>query len=82
MAVKKVETPNYTDRELDEMAKESAKLAEENGRVKVRVPIDQLNKDDKVVHVIVNGYPYYVKRGESQMVPEVVAQILEEAGYI
>lgn len=46
------------------------------------MPKDKLNKEDVVVPVCINGYTYQIKRGEWVDVPEEVARILEEAGYM
>lgn len=51
-------------------------------KVCIRLPKDQLNKEDVVVPVCINGYTYQIKRGERVDVPEEVARILEEAGYM
>ena len=63
--------------------------AEETGRtlameekVRVRIPVNPLNEDDKVVPVCVNGYNYFLNRGEAVEVPKTVAAILETASYI
>ena len=54
-----------------------------NGKkVRIRLPKDKLNKEDVVVPVCINGYTYQIKRGEWVDVPEEVARILEEAGYM
>lgn len=80
--IKKVETPKFTDTQLDEMAKEAGKAANKQDKVKIRIPIDSLNKTDLIVPVNINGYTWQIKRGESVLVPEVVADVLSEAGYI
>lgn len=51
-------------------------------KVRIRLPKDKLNKEDVVVPVCINGYTYQIKRGEWVDVPEEVARILEEAGYM
>lgn len=51
-------------------------------KVRIRLPIDKLNKEDVIVPVCINGYTYQIKRGEWVEVPEEVARILEEAGYM
>lgn len=78
----KVETPKFTDGELDEMAKETGKEVNEQGKVKIRIPLDPLNKTNLIVPVIINGYMWSIERGKSVEVPENVADILSEAGYI
>ena len=51
-------------------------------KVRIRLPKDKLNKEDVVVPVCITGYTYQIKRGEWVDVPEEVARILEEAGYM
>ena len=81
--IKKVTTPNYTEAELDNMAKEAGKaINEENEKVRIKIPLDPLNKEDLIVPVCINGYIWNIKRGERGEVPAPVADILENAGYI
>ena len=51
-------------------------------KVRIRLPMDKLKLADVVVPVCINGYTYQIKRGEWVDVPEEVARILEEAGYM
>jgi hypothetical protein len=51
-------------------------------KVRIKIPVDPRNPKDKVVPVGINGYFYYINRGETVEVPEVVADILEKAKYI
>lgn len=71
-----------TEAEIDNMAKESGKAINATEKVKVKIPLDPLNPKDEVVPVCVNGYFWYIKRGERVTVPKVVEEILENAGYI
>ena len=48
----------------------------------ILIPVDKQNKDDAVVPVCINGYIYQVQRGKKVEVPESVAGILRNAGYI
>ena len=57
-------------------------IEEKGKKVRIRLPKDKLNKEDVVVPVCINGYTYQIKRGEWVDVPEEVARILEEAGYM
>lgn len=83
MAKEKVVTPNLSESELDKMAEDSAKkIKEENELVRVKIPKDPLNPDDHTVPVCINGYIWYIKRGEAVKVPAVVEEVLENAGYI
>ena len=73
--IKKTDNPDIVEKATgDELAK--------GNKVRIRLPKDQLNKEDVVVPVCINGYTYQIKRGEWVDVPEEVARILEEAGYM
>lgn len=50
-------------------------------KVRIRIPVDKLNKKDTFVPVSVNGYIFQIQRGIAVEVPETVANILENAGY-
>ena len=76
------ETKIMSEAEIDKVAKETGVALKAEEKVKIKIPVDQLNKNDDSVPVVVNGYIYQIKRGERVEVPEVVANILEEAGYI
>jgi len=80
--LKKKETPKYTDKQLDDMAKVAGVAVNEQEKVKIRIPIDPLNKTDLIVPVCINGYVWQIERGKSVSVPDAVADILTEAGYI
>lgn len=71
-----------TDKEIDKMAEEFGKKMKKQSKVKVIIPMDGLNKQDDAIPVCVNGYTYLIKRGIAVEVPETVAQILEESGYL
>lgn len=51
-------------------------------KVTVRIPVDKENPMDLTVPVCINGYLYLIARGQDVDVPETVAGILEEAGYL
>lgn len=71
-----------TDAKIDNMAKEAGKAINQEEKVKVKIPIDPLNPKDNTVPVCINGYFWYIKRGERVEVPKVVEEVLENAGYI
>ncbi len=71
-----------TDAQMDAEAKRWGKHYAAEEKVRIRIPPDQLNKEDDVVPVCINGYNYFVKRGVTVDVPKTVANILENAGYI
>ncbi len=63
-------------------AEEVGRMLAEETKVRVRIPLNPLNEDDRVVPVCINGYNYFLNRGEAAEVPETVAEILEAAAYI
>lgn len=71
-----------TDRDIDNVAKETGAALKVEDKVKIKIPLDKNNKEDLVVPVCINGYVYQIKRGERVEVPQTVADILEEANYI
>lgn len=50
--------------------------------VEIKIPIDPLNKTDKTVDVIINGYRWTIERGKDVKVPRAVKEILSDAKYI
>lgn len=66
----------------DLSAENTGRLLAQQARVRVRIPLNPLNEDDVMVPVCVNGYHYFLKRGETVEVPKTVADILEQAAYI
>ena len=78
-----VNVPTDTsDKEQDK--KEALKTAKElkKATVRIKIPVDPLNPKDLVVPVMINGYIWEIKRGETVDVPEEVSNILENAKYI
>lgn len=71
-----------SDNEIDKITKNTGELLSEMPKIRIKIPRDQLNKEDDFVPVSVNGFIYQIKRGEAVSVPETVADILTEAGYI
>ena len=50
---------------LDAETEKTAKELAAQPKVHVRIPKNELNEDDCVVPVSVNGYNYFINRGES-----------------
>lgn len=50
--------------------------------VTIHVPIDKLNPGLTEIPVHINEYSWMIKRGEKQIVPEAVADVLHQAGYL
>ena len=77
-----------TEAEIDRQAQEMKNPLHAMPQVKVRIPRissdpNRPNDLDKIpVPVTINGYTYSIKRGETVEVPEEVARILEESGYL
>ena len=67
-----------------EQEKEAKKTAEtlKKDLVEVKIPIDPLNKTDKTVNVIINGYRWTIERGKEVKVPRAVKELLTDAKYI
>ena len=67
-----------------EQEKEAKKTAEtlKKDLVEVKIPIDPLNKTDRTVEVIINGYRWTIERGKEVKVPRAVKEILTDAKYI
>ena len=67
-----------------EQEKEAKKTAEalKKDLVEIKIPIDPLNKTDKTVDVIINGYRWTIERGKEVKVPRAVKEILTDAKYI
>ena len=70
-----------TEEQIEKEAKETAKKVKTK-TVRIKVPVDPLNPKDLMVPVVINGYLWNIKRGETVEVPENVANILENANYI
>lgn len=71
-----------TTAEIDNISTKTGKELKSEEKVKIKIPADPLNPKNKTVPVCINGYNYFIKRGESVSVPNVVAELLETAGYI
>lgn len=79
---KKRTKKEITEKDIINEANETAEKLSKNGKVRIKIPVDQLNPKDLMVPVVINGYQYLIKRGETVEVPEAVVKILEEAKYI
>lgn len=67
-----------------EQEKEARKTAEtlKKDLVEIKIPIDPLNKTDRTVDVIINGYRWTIEKGKEVKVPRAVKEILTDAKYI
>ncbi len=71
-----------TDKEIDNISKETGTTLKDKDKVRIKIPNDPLNPKDTQVVVGINGFNYVIKRGQTVEVPEEVARILEDAKYI
>ena len=78
----KKESAVMTDAQMDAMSESVGNTLRKSDKVRIKIPIDPMNKSDKVVTVCVNGHLYRINRGEAVEVPAVVAEILEQSEYI
>ena len=73
---------NPSDLEIEALAQDTGAALKKEKKVRIKIPLNRKNPADCVVPVGVNGYMYYINRGQSVEVPESVAGILSEAQYI
>lgn len=76
-----IKTDEQSKIEQDKEAKKTAETLKKD-LVEIKIPIDPLNKTDKTVDVIINGYRWTIKRGEEVKIPRAVKEILTDAKYI
>ena len=95
-AAQKTDTPAEEQAEKGKSKGKSKGKAEETKDVKsgrtapeeygpdviVHIPIDKLNPGIDEIPVHINEYSWIIKRGEKQTVPEAVADVLHQAGYL
>ncbi|MDD3428444.1 MAG: hypothetical protein PHG02_00375 [Oscillospiraceae bacterium] len=68
--------------QLDAEAQKWGELYAKEEKVTLKIAADPLNRQDKVVPVCVNGYNYFINRGQTVQVPKTIALLLTQAGYI
>ena len=71
-----------TEAQLEQEAKTTGERLAKEPKIRIKIPKDPLNKGETTVPVGINGYFYYIKRGETGEVPKTVADLLEQAKYI
>ena len=76
------QTKKISDSEMEAVSENTGRSLAAQQKVKIRIPVDPRNEDDSVVPVGINGYFYYIRRGESAEVPAAVAALLENAKYL
>ena len=67
---------------LDTELQRVAELLAAQKKVRVKISINPLNPDDRTVPVCVNGYSFFILRGQTVEVPQTVADLLAGAAYI
>ncbi len=74
--------PDISAKELIDDSLSTGELLAKENKVTLVVPKSELNPQEKMVPVTINGYTYSIRRGEQVTVPQTVADILKEAKYI
>lgn len=69
-------------KELIDDSISTGEILSKEKQVTLVVPKSELNPQEKMVPVTINGYTYQILRGEQVTVPQTVADILKEAKYI
>lgn len=80
--IKAEEKKPLTDADFDREAKKWGKIYAKEPKRKIKIYLPKDSKDIAPVPVIINGYSYFINKGETVEVPETVAKILENANYI
>lgn len=78
----KKESAILSDVQMDAISESVGNNLRKSDKVRIKIPIDPMNKGDKVVTVCINGHLYRINRGETVEVPAVVAEVLEQSEYI
>lgn len=76
-----VKTEEQSKIEQEKEAKKTAETLKKN-LVEIKIPVDPLNKTDRTVDVIINGYRWTIEKGKEVKVPRAVKEILTDAKYI
>ena len=72
--------PIPAPQEQEECARRTGELLAEEPRVRIRLP--SVGEEGESVPVGVNGYFYRIRRGATVEVPQSVADLLTNAGYL
>lgn len=70
---------NLSNADLDRMIRNAGEGLKKQKKVKIVIPIDNMNPEDKYVPVGINGYNFQIERGKEVEVPVEVARILTRA---
>lgn len=82
MSSEKKKSTQETEMDMDAQARSTGAVLAKEKKVRIKIPEDYKNPMNRVVPVSINGYLYYINRGETVEVPETVADILAQAQYI
>lgn len=78
---KAVKDAVLSDTQMDEEAKRFGEIYAREPKVRIKIASNG-KKGDEVIPVCINGYNYFINRGQTVEVPQTVADILEGAGYL
>lgn len=79
------EIPSLLDATLEaqvtQLGRQTAEALKKEKQVETLIPLDPLNKHDKVVDVCINGWNFRILRNHWVKLPASVVDLLENAGY-
>lgn len=79
------EAPSLLDATLEaqvtQLGRQTAEALKKEQQVETLIPLDSLNKHDKVVDVCINGWNFRILRNVWVKLPASVVDLLENAGY-
>jgi len=67
--------------QITHLGRQTARALKTEQQVETLIPIDPLNKRDKVVEVCINGWNFRILRNTWVKLPASVVDLLENAGY-
>jgi hypothetical protein len=67
--------------QVTQLGRQTAEALKKEQQVETLIPIDPLNKHDKVVDVCINGWNFRIMRNVWVKLPASVVDLLENAGY-
>lgn len=69
------------EEQVTQLGRETAEALRKEPQIETLIPIDPLNKHDKVVDVCINGWLIRILRNHWVKLPASVVDLLENAGY-
>lgn len=78
----KEEALPVSDTTFDADSKKWGKLYASEPKRRIKIHLPKNSRDLSPVPVCINGYTYFINKGEYVEVPETVAKILEKGNYI